>query len=112
MDPITNNQMNSMYQAPLGQQPVHKTSIITIIVLLLITIIVTVLGFGRIKNMKEEQVKMIQKEAKQAEMIQMEARKQAAIKAQAEADANILSDIENVSSTSIEQDIKSIESAF
>ncbi len=112
MDPITNNQMNSMYQAPLGQQPTHRTSIISIIVLLLIAIIVAVLGFGRINSMKEEQVKMMQKEAKQAEMIQMEAKNRAAIRARAEADANILMDLENISSGSNEEDIKSLESAF
>lgn len=109
MDPITNNQMNSMYQAPLGQQPVHRTSIISIIVLLLIAIIVAVLGFGRINSMKEEQAKTVQKEAEQARMIQMQA--QAAANAKAE-EASILTDLENVSSETNDADIKSLESAF
>lgn len=109
MDPITNNQMNSMYQAPLGQQPVHRTSIISIIVLLLIAIIVAVLGFGRINSMKEEQAKIMQKEAEQARMIQMQAQSAAAAKAE---EASILSDLENVSSETNDDDIKSLESAF
>lgn len=109
MDPITNNQMNSTYQAPLGQQPVHRTSIVSIIVLLLIAIIVAVLGFGRINSMKEEQAKTVQKEAEQARMIQTQA--QAAANAKAE-EASILSDLENVSSETNDDDIKSLESAF
>lgn len=109
MDPITNNQMNSMYQAPLGQQPVHRTSIVSIIVLLLIAIIVAVLGFGRINSMKEEQAKMIQKEAEQARMIQVEAQATAAAKTN---DASILTDLENISSETNTQDIAEIEAAF
>ncbi len=112
MDPITNNQMNSMYQAPLGQQPVHRTSIVSIVILLLIAIIVAVLGFGRINSMKEEQAKMMQKEAEQAQMIQKEAQNRAAIQAQAEADANILTDLENISSDTNDEDMKDLESAF
>lgn len=109
MDPITNNQMNSMYQAPLGQQPVHRTSIVSIIVLVLIAIIVAVLGFGRINSMKEEQAKMIQKEAEQARMIQMEAQATAAAKAN---EASILTDLKNISSETNTQDIAEIEAAF
>lgn len=109
MDPITNNQMNSMYQAPLGQQPVHRTSIVSIIVLLVIAIIVAVLGFGRINSMKEEQAKMIQKESEQARMIQMEAKATAAAKAD---EASILTDLENVSSETNAGDIAEIEAAF
>lgn len=109
MDPITNNQMNSMYQAPLGQQPVHRTSIVSIIVLLLIAIIVAVLGFGRINSMKEEQAKMIQKESEQARMIQMEAKATAAAKAD---EASILTDLENISSETNDEDIAEIEAAF
>jgi Tfp pilus assembly protein PilO len=109
MDPITNNQMNSMYQAPLGQQPVHRTSIVSIIILLLIAIIVAVLGFGRINSMKEEQTKMMQKEAEQARMIQMEAQATAAAKAD---EASILTDLENISVDSNAEEIADIEAAF
>lgn len=109
MDPIANNQMNSMYQAPLGQQPVHKTSIISIVILLLIAIIVAVLGFGRINNMKEEQAVMMQKEAEQAQMIQMEAQATADAKAD---EASILTDLENISSETNDGDIAEIEAAF
>ncbi len=109
MDPIVNNQMNSMYQAPLGQQPVHRTSILSIIVLLLIAIIVAVLGFGRINSMKEEQAKMIQKEADQARMIQIETQATAAAKAD---EASILTDLENISTESNDKDIAEIEAAF
>lgn len=109
MDPIVNNQMNSMYQAPLGQQPVHRTSILSIIVLLLIAIIVAVLGFGRINSMKEEQAKMMQKEADQARMIQMETQATAAAKAD---EASILTDLENISTESNDADMAEIEAAF
>lgn len=109
MDPIVNNQMNSMYQAPLGQQPVHRTSILSIIVLLLIAIIVAVLGFGRINSMKEEQTKTIQKEAEQARMIQIETQATAAAKAD---EASILTDLENISTESNDKDIAEIEAAF
>ncbi len=112
MDPITNNQMNSMYQSPLGQQPVHRTSIVSIIILLLIAIIVAVLGFGRISSMKEEQAKMMQKDAEQAQMLQKQAQSQAAFDAQVEADANILTDLENISSDTNDEDMKDLESAF
>ena len=47
------NQMNSVYQAPM-QQGGHKTSLLSIIVLLIIAIIVAVLGFGRINALKQE----------------------------------------------------------
>ena len=52
MDPVK-NQMNSVYQAPM-QQGGHKTSILSIIILLVIAIIVAVLGFGRINELKQE----------------------------------------------------------
>jgi amino acid permease len=109
MDPIINNQMNSMYQAPLGQQPVHRTSTISIIILLVIAIIVAVLGFGRINSMKEEQAKIMQKEAEQARMIQVQAQSAAAAKA---SEASILTDLENISSESNDGDIAEIEAAF
>ena len=109
MDPITSNQMNSMYQAPLGQQPTHRTSIVSIIILLVIAIIVAVLGFGRIDSMKEEQAKAIQKEAEQARMIQMEAQAAAAAKA---SEASILTDLENISAETNDGDIAEIEAAF
>lgn len=52
MDPVK-NQMNSVYQAPM-QQGGHRTSLLSIIVLLIIAIIVAVLGFGRINALKQE----------------------------------------------------------
>lgn len=52
MDPVK-NQMNSMYQAPM-QQGGHRTSMLSIIILLIIAIIVAILGFGRINALKQE----------------------------------------------------------
>ena len=91
MDPITNNQMNSMYQAPLGQQPVlqdfnyHYNCSTTHNNYSYST------WFWTIKN-KEEKVKMIRR-SQASRDDSNGSTKQAAIKAQAEADANILSDI-------------------
>ncbi|MBP6974338.1 MAG: hypothetical protein KBB54_00125 [Candidatus Pacebacteria bacterium] len=112
MDPIVNNQMNSMYQAPL-QSAGHRTSILAVIVLLLIASIIAVLGFGRIKNMKEEDMKAQQ--AASVVQAQNEAmQKQNAQNADniATDDESILLDIEAVSGASSDADMKVIEAEF
>lgn len=108
MDPKINNQMNSMYQAPVGQ-PTHKTSIVSIIILLIIAIIVAVLGFGRINNIKEEDAKAKSQATAQQQATQ--ARTQA-IQARKAQDANILNDLNDISADASAEDMTKIDSSF
>lgn len=111
MAPISKNQVNSVYQAPLGQPTGHRTSTVAIVILLVIAIIVAVLGFGRIKNIKEEETKLRNKQ--NAEMqaaynrlrVQQENQKR---------DASIISELENINAnaSSSTEDIATIEAAF
>lgn len=102
--------MNSMYQAPVGQHPSHRTSIASIVILLIIAIIVAVLGFGRISNIKEEDARA----KADAEMQQQSAQSRVqAEQAQRAQDANMLNDLNEISSTSTTVEEKSqIDSAF
>ena len=112
MDPFnTTNQMNSMYQPPVQQAPKHRTSLVAVIVFLIIAIIVTVLGFGRINSMKEEDARLQSEQARQA---QMTAQKNAQIRAQNEAisEESILKDLENINSSSNTADVTAIEAEF
>lgn len=109
MDPMNNNQMNSMYQSPLGQQPKHKTSIISIIVFLLIAIIVAVLGFGRINTIKEETDKLEMQNAKAAQEMEVKTK---AMEEKQKDEANILSDLDAINIESNASDIAEIEAAF
>ncbi len=109
----TSNQMNSMYQSPLGAQPKHKTSVLSIVVLLLIAGIIAVLGFGRINNMKEEEMKMMQQQADQARMMQEQ--NQAtdnSAAAEDDASADVLVELEAMDADTNDADIRTMESAF
>ena len=109
----TSNQMNSIYQSPLGQQPVHRTSIISIIVLLLIAIIVAVLGFGRINNMKEEEARMMQQEQEASRMRTEQMQNQTQTTEQtSDASADVLLELNSMDGDTNDADIKTMESAF
>lgn len=112
MDPFnSNNQVNSMYQPPVQQNQGHKTSVVAILVFVIIAVLVAVLGFGRIHNMKEEDAKAAAEQARQA---QITANKNAAMKAQAAklSEDNILKELNAIDSASNTEAIKAIESAF
>lgn len=99
-----------MYQPPAQQQG-HKTSVVAILVFVLIAILVTVLGFGRINSMKEEDARL---QAEQARQAQITASKNAAMKAEAEklSEENILNELNTLDSASNTADIKAIEAEF
>jgi predicted Holliday junction resolvase-like endonuclease len=110
MDPISNNQMNSVYQAPVGKQPAHRTSIVSIVILLIIAIIVAVLGFGRINNIKEEDARAKAELDTQQQSAQAQVKAEQARRAQ---DANMVNDLNSISSTSTTVQEKSqIDSSF
>lgn len=62
-----NNQMNSMYKSPLKQSG-HKSSVLALIIFLVIAIAVAVLGFGRIKTIKQEEAQAEAMRARQMNM--------------------------------------------
>jgi uncharacterized protein HemX len=109
MDPISNNQMNSMYQAPAGKSPEHKTSTLSIVILLIIAIIVAILGFGRINNLKDEDAKLKQQDSMRQQSEQSRARAEQNRKAQ---DANILNDLNDISADTSASEMTKIESSF
>jgi uncharacterized protein HemX len=109
MDPINNNQMNSMYQSPLVQQPKHKTSVVSVIVLLLIASIVAVLGFGRVNTIKEEADKLELQNAKTSQEMESKTK---AMEEKKKAEANILSDLDAINIESNASDIAEIDAAF
>ncbi|MCF7865259.1 MAG: hypothetical protein K9M11_02030 [Candidatus Pacebacteria bacterium] len=109
MDPKTNNQMNSMYQAPVGPQPEHKTSIVSIVILLIIAILVAVLGFGRINNLKEEAAKINNQNMMQQKSAQDRQRAEQAKKVE---DASILNDLDNISADENAEDMTKIDASF
>lgn len=93
----------------LTQQPTHKTSIVSIVILLIIAIIVAVLGFGRINNIKEQDVQakkqaMTQQQAAESRMKAEQMRKTQ--------DANILNDLNGLSAESSAEEMTKIESSF
>lgn len=79
-----------MYKSPMGQSG-HKSSVLALIILLAIAIIVAVLGFGRIKTIKQEEARNAAMKAQQMNM-KPQARQQAPIDVYSEIDAALNSD--------------------
>jgi predicted metalloprotease len=109
MAPTPKNQPNSVYQAPLGQSTGHRTSIVSIVILLIIAIIIAVLGFERIKTIKDEDAKLKRQQQAQTETVNANLRAQ---QAQKERDANMMSELESIGASGSSEDITAIEASF
>jgi type II secretory pathway pseudopilin PulG len=93
----------------LTQQPTHKTSIVSIIVLLVIAIIVAILGFGRINSIKEQDLNANRQNAAQQQSAISREKAEQIRKAQ---DANILKDLNDISTESSADEMTKIEASF
>lgn len=92
-----------------SSQPTHKTSIVSIVVLLIVAIIVAILGFGRINSIKEEDAKIKKQNAAQQQSAVSRAQAEKMQKAQ---DANILKDLTDISTGASAEDMTQIETSF
>ncbi len=94
------NQMNSIYRPMTPRPKGHRTSLIAIIVFLIIAIIVAVLGFGRIKDIKHD-------DAQRGAQQNSQAPRSAPL-----SDSQVYSEIEAVSTTDISGDTEGLDSEF